>query len=827
MNIKIKLMLLISAVVSLAIFPLSMVVLYRNEAIITKKTFDVCRNISQNIAKAATEELLLNITFDSTRTVVEGLSEAEIEGLQNAYVLNHEGMVVSATGEGRKVGSRLSAEELQRLGRLSELTMDEVQKEKSLLRFIYPIFIKYKNQDLRVGAAVFEFDREQVYRPIAETRSTILYVSGIIFAIAIAVAIFAAVMITKPILSLSEGAKIIGRGNLSHRIEVTTKDEIGHLAASFNDMAARIHDFTQNLEEKVAQRTKELNDTLQEVRALKEQQDGDYFLTSLLTKPLQSNNNEHGKIITDFIVEQKKKFSFRHRKSEIGGDLCTTDVILINRRPYTVVINADAMGKSIQGAGGTLVLGAAFKAHIIQSKLGKNRARKPEIWLRDTYRDLQNIFESFDGTMYISILLGLVDQQNGFFYFINAEHPATILYRDGVASFIDDSQALRKLGTPGEDEKLAIRTFQLMPGDVVIAGSDGRDDIVIQNEKGEEYVNEDETLILRLTEKAKGDIHRLAEEIKKTGKLMDDLSLLSIRLSEDVAAPEGDVPDELERSLRTSEDMLAQGNVEEALQAIQPFSSGGKPFPELLYLLGRIYFQSKRYDEAADCFEQLTVLQPDNNEALYLLSYIRGLQGQLESAADYGECLLLRDREHKLNLLHLSRVYYEMGVLSRADYIIGKLLQLESEYPEARQLFRQIQEAKLRQRDKHDEAQLKAHLAAARREFRQKNWHKAYEAYSKVTEIDINNELAWYKMGTCAMYAKNYVDAIKDFRRVLVINPDNKTARNNLAVALYNIGEVSEARRELERVLLLDPDYQVGRDNLAKLSVEKAVAGAT
>lgn len=808
-------MLIISGVVALAIFPLSLIVLYRNQAIITQKTFEVCRNISQNIAKASTEELLMNVTFDSTRSVIEGLKEAEIGGLLAAYVLNHEGKIVSAIG--KEVGRFLPQEEMFRLGRLQDLTMDEIRKEKNLLRFIYPIFINYKNNDLRVGTAIFEFEREKVYEPIAETRRTIFLVSGIVFAVALAVAIYSAILITRPILSLSEGVKIFGSGNLTHRIEIQSKDEIGHLARSFNDMAARLHDFTQNLEEKVRQRTKELNETLQQVQALKEQQDGDYFLTSLLTKPLQSNNNPPTHILTDFIVEQKKKFSFRHRNSEIGGDLCTTDVITINRRPYTVVINADAMGKSIQGAGGTLVLGAAFKAHIIQAKLGKSRARKPEIWLRDTYRDLQNIFESFDGSMYISILLGLVDQQNGFFYFINAEHPATILYRDGVASFIDDSQALRKLGTPGEAEKLVIRTFQMMPGDIIITGSDGRDDIILTKEDGTEYVNEDETLILRLVEKAHGDIRKLAELIKQTGKLMDDLSLLSIKMSEDAPLAMESPPEEVEEVVRLGEEELRRGDVEKALEAIKPFMHKGQKFPELLYLLGRIYYQNKNYEEAANCFEQLTLLQPDNNEVLYLLSYIRGLQGNLDAAADYGECLLLRDKENKLNLLHLAQVYFEMGILPRASYLLNRLLSLDPDFPEARKLLAQVQEAKSKKSDEFTLEQIKNFLKEAHREFRQKNYHRAYEAYTRVVNLDPNHELSWYKMGICAFNLRHYENAIHDFQKVLLINPDNKSARNNLAVALYHLGEKEKAREELQKLLERYPDYSTAKENLAQI----------
>ena len=110
-----------------------------------------------------------------------------------------------------------------------------------------------------------------------------------------------------------------------------------------------------SLETKVVQRTAELSETLQQVQELKVKQDGDYFLTSLLLTPLQSNGNEEGKNVkSQFFIKQFKQFTFRKWEAELGGDICMTDTIKLNNRHYLFFVNADAMGKSIQGAGGTV-----------------------------------------------------------------------------------------------------------------------------------------------------------------------------------------------------------------------------------------------------------------------------------------------------------------------------------------------------------------------------------------------------------------------------------------------------------------------------------------
>jgi len=71
-----------------------------------------------------------------------------------------------------------------------------------------------------------------------------------------------------PIRALSGGAAEIGAGNLEHRIDVRTGDELQKLAGNFNDMAARLQESYANLEQKVEERTQDLNEALQHQTAI-------------------------------------------------------------------------------------------------------------------------------------------------------------------------------------------------------------------------------------------------------------------------------------------------------------------------------------------------------------------------------------------------------------------------------------------------------------------------------------------------------------------------------------------------------------------------------
>ena len=72
-------------------------------------------------------------------------------------------------------------------------------------------------------------------------------------------------------------------------------------------MKKKFVNFAAIKKKKVEKRTEELKQTLSEVQALKVQQDGDYFLTSLLLKPLGVNHVNSKNYTVDFFLKQKKE----------------------------------------------------------------------------------------------------------------------------------------------------------------------------------------------------------------------------------------------------------------------------------------------------------------------------------------------------------------------------------------------------------------------------------------------------------------------------------------------------------------------------------------
>ncbi|MGH7406630.1 MAG: GAF domain-containing protein, partial [Candidatus Methylomirabilales bacterium] len=99
-------------------------------------------------------------------------------------------------------------------------------------------------------------------------RTALLLVLGVALSVLASLAL-ARKMVT-PIRALQTGAARIGAGELGHRIEVKTGDELEALADQFNRTADQLQESYANLEQKVAARTRELSETLEQQTATSE-----------------------------------------------------------------------------------------------------------------------------------------------------------------------------------------------------------------------------------------------------------------------------------------------------------------------------------------------------------------------------------------------------------------------------------------------------------------------------------------------------------------------------------------------------------------------------
>jgi two-component system, NtrC family, sensor kinase len=113
----------------------------------------------------------------------------------------------------------------------------------------------------QLGWHVFvETPLQEALEPLYDTmlRTVVLLVAGL--AVAVLGGVLFARRMLRPLRALTQGARRLGDGDLAHRIEARTGDEIQGLAESFNAMAGQLQQSYAGLEQRVADRTRELRE---------------------------------------------------------------------------------------------------------------------------------------------------------------------------------------------------------------------------------------------------------------------------------------------------------------------------------------------------------------------------------------------------------------------------------------------------------------------------------------------------------------------------------------------------------------------------------------
>ncbi len=102
--------------------------------------------------------------------------------------------------------------------------------------FTYVSLKGYKGFEGPNWILVMTHDLDEILKPAILLRNRIIFASVFLILLAIIIAYLISRSITKPLIKLAKGAKIIGDGNLNHKVEIASRDETGYLGQAFNEM---------------------------------------------------------------------------------------------------------------------------------------------------------------------------------------------------------------------------------------------------------------------------------------------------------------------------------------------------------------------------------------------------------------------------------------------------------------------------------------------------------------------------------------------------------------------------------------------------------------
>ncbi len=193
--------------------------------------------LARDLAAGSTGALVLYNYTQLEQNVARLRSETDVA---YAMILDRDGRVTAHNHRPEMVGTLLPGSTLDRILSTDTTLAEEIDGPdgEALYDFAVPILVEAQ----RWGTARVGLSRRRMEAEIAATRRQLVGLAVLVLAGAGLASALVARRIARPVRQLAAGAVAIARGDLLQRVEPTTSDEIGQLAAAFNDMAGQLHE---------------------------------------------------------------------------------------------------------------------------------------------------------------------------------------------------------------------------------------------------------------------------------------------------------------------------------------------------------------------------------------------------------------------------------------------------------------------------------------------------------------------------------------------------------------------------------------------------------
>ena len=222
-------------VIAFVMTAVMVVVEHRQRAAIIEEVQRRGEVIARNLAAISYGPLLLYNYTALEQNVARVAGEADVV---YALVLDADGRVAAHSRDPERVGAVLEGLVHRRAALASELLVQETvtSRGEAIYDFAVPVQVEGRKWGtIRVGLS-----KQRMEAEIGRTRLELGALTLVVLLLGGLAAALVARRIARPVQRLAEGAAAISRGELAQRIEPTTADEIGGLAAAFNHMAVQL-----------------------------------------------------------------------------------------------------------------------------------------------------------------------------------------------------------------------------------------------------------------------------------------------------------------------------------------------------------------------------------------------------------------------------------------------------------------------------------------------------------------------------------------------------------------------------------------------------------
>src|SRR6478672_5751530 len=194
------------------------------------------------------------------------LGDAQVGKAAYAYVVDQRGQVLASSTKGPEV-----AKDFAKLPQVAALIAPATRELASGKDADGRAVLTASTAVPKLGWFVlFEQPTAQALAPIRDQLVRIALLIGLGLVVAILAGTLLARRMLIPITALRAGANRLGAGDFSPRIDVRTKDELEELGDQFNSMAGQLQETYSGLETKVEERTRDLAQSINELKVLEE-----------------------------------------------------------------------------------------------------------------------------------------------------------------------------------------------------------------------------------------------------------------------------------------------------------------------------------------------------------------------------------------------------------------------------------------------------------------------------------------------------------------------------------------------------------------------------
>lgn len=111
---------------------------------------------------------------------------------------------------------------------------------------------------------------EAIDAPIGQFLQRLVLIAAVVMLLGLGAAWIISRRITRPLVALTDAAAAISDGDFSRSVRIDRSDELGRLGTAFSAMASEVRHTRENLEQRIGERTRDLNATLVQLKDAQE-----------------------------------------------------------------------------------------------------------------------------------------------------------------------------------------------------------------------------------------------------------------------------------------------------------------------------------------------------------------------------------------------------------------------------------------------------------------------------------------------------------------------------------------------------------------------------